>query len=224
MALARLLWRASITKACSLPGHALPCQRDRSRHRPFMTDLLVDVDHVSVRMAWTAALIALVMAALVVAERSVFAYNRWRRRRIEQTCGVIAQRALAGDPAALAALVSSPRRLRVPIAWLLINPLVRDRDPDRIARTRTIVDAMELAPAANRLLGSRRWWCRVLALRAVGLLQLRQHTAVVVAALDDPDIKVRAAALDAAALFALVVRLAAAWPCRYGAERVRDQL
>jgi HEAT repeat protein len=179
-----------------------------------VTPLPIDVGHASAQMVWTGAWLALAIASLIAAERSVFAYNRWKRQRIRQTYGPIAQRALGGDPAAVDVLVNSPRRVRVAVAWLLINPLVQDRDPDRIARTRVIVDSMGLAPVAMRLLRSRWWWRRVLALRAVGVLQLRQQTAEVVAALDDPDVKVRAAALDAiadvrdpASRFALIVRL-----------------
>jgi HEAT repeat protein len=58
------------------------------------------------------------------------------------------------------------------------------------------------------------WWRRALALRALGLLQARDHTAQIIAALDDTHPDVRAAALDAltdeqdpAALQAVVVRL-----------------
>jgi HEAT repeat protein len=76
------------------------------------------------------------------------------------------------------------------------------------------VHAMSLVPVANRFLRSRLWWRRALALRALGLLQIKTHTAAIVDALDDPSADVRAAALDAiadlrdmAALPALVVRL-----------------
>jgi len=97
---------------------------------------------------------------------------------------------------------------------LLIEPLIEDRDPERIARTRAIVEAMSGLHIADRYLRSRLWWRRALALRALGLLQARDHTAQLVAALDDSHPDVRAAALDAltdqhdpAALQAVVVRL-----------------
>jgi HEAT repeat protein len=123
-------------------------------------------------------------------------------------------RALAGDDAAVRALAGSPLRHRVNIASSLIAPLVDNRDPARIARSRDIVRALALTPVALRLLHSRSWWRRALAVRTVGLLQLANRTADVVAALDDPNAAVRAAAVDAiadlrepASLQALVVRL-----------------
>jgi HEAT repeat protein len=73
---------------------------------------------------------------------------------------------------------------------------------------------MSLIPVADRMLRSFWWWRRALALRALGLLQDRSHTAALVAALDDSHPEVRAAALDAladladpASLQALVVRM-----------------
>jgi HEAT repeat protein len=73
---------------------------------------------------------------------------------------------------------------------------------------------MSLVAEAERFLDSRLWWRRAIALRALGLLQSRDHTGRIVAALDDVNIDVRAAALDAladlprsASLPALVVRL-----------------
>ena len=58
------------------------------------------------------------------------------------------------------------------------------------------------------------WWRRALALRALGLIQARDHTAQLIAALDDAHPDVRAAALDAlmdlhdpATVPAIVVRL-----------------
>ena len=73
---------------------------------------------------------------------------------------------------------------------------------------------MSIIPIADRYLRSWLWWRRAVALRALGVLQLRDYTAAGVAALDDPHPDVRAAALDAltymqdvASLGALVVRL-----------------
>ena len=73
---------------------------------------------------------------------------------------------------------------------------------------------MSVFQLADRYLRSWMWWRRALALRALGLVQSRDHTAQLVAALDDSHPDVRAAALDAltdqhdpAALQAVVVRL-----------------
>ena len=124
------------------------------------------------------------------------------------------QRALAGDDAARAELLGSPARHRLALARLLIEPLIEDRDPERIARTRALAEAMSLFHRADRYLRSWMWWRRALALRALGLVQARDRTAQLVAALDDSHPDVRAAALDAladqrdpAALQAIVVRL-----------------
>jgi HEAT repeat protein len=154
------------------------------------------------------------MAAGVIVGRSVFAYNLIRRQRIERRYQPIAQRALAGDEEALHELVASPSRYRIDIAYLLILPLIGERDTDRITRTRAIIDAMSLIPIAERMLHSRRWSQRALALRALGLLQVKTHSPAIVAALDDGNAEVRAAALDAIAdlrdtdsLPAIVLRL-----------------
>ena len=111
-------------------------------------------------------------------------------------------------------LLASPARHRLALAWLLIEPLIEDRDPERIARTRAIAQAMSVFELADRYLRSWLWWRRALALRALGLIQARDHTAQLVAALDDSHPDVRAAALDGladmhdpAALPAIVVRL-----------------
>jgi HEAT repeat protein len=100
------------------------------------------------------------------------------------------------------------------IARLLIVPLIADRDPRQIAVTREIVRSLSLERVADRLLTSSFWWRRAVALRAVGLLQARNRTATLVAALEDPKAAVRDAALDGladmqdpAALPAIVVHL-----------------
>jgi len=164
--------------------------------------------------AWFAATLALLSLTAVVIERASFAYEGTRRRRAERRYAALVQRALDGDDAARRALVASPGRHHVAIATLLITPLIDDRDPRRIARTRTLLRDMSLIPYAERLLRSHRWWRRALGLRALGLVQVKDHTAAMVGALDDADPDVRAAALDAladlqdpASLDAIVVRV-----------------
>jgi hypothetical protein len=165
-------------------------------------------------IAWGAATLAVLTTAAVLVERTAFGLGVLRRRRLEARYVPLVRRALAGDTDAEAALVSSPRRFRLDIASLLIAPLVDDRDPARIARTRHIVTAMDLLADAQLMVRSRRWWRRAVALRALGLIEARESAAWIVAALDDPHADVRAAALDALAdlrdpltLDALVVRL-----------------
>jgi len=164
------------------------------------------------------ATVSMVMAALsltvVIAERSSVALWLFRRRRSERRYLPIIRRALEGDDAACHTLAACPTRHRLLVAELMIRPLIHDHDPDRIARTRTIVRAMSLVDDADRYLQSWLWWRRALALRALGLTQIRERTASIVAALDDPNPDVRGAALDAladlkdpASLQAVVVRL-----------------
>jgi len=165
-------------------------------------------------VAWFALFVALSATGAVVAERAMFGLREVRRRRFEARYTPLVRRALAGDVEAEGALVNCPRRLRVAVATLLIAPLVDDRDPIRIARTRQIAQAMDLVEGVTQWAGSRRWWRRAVGLRAIGLLQAKERTAWVVAALDDANTDVRAAALDAladlrdpASLDAVVVRL-----------------
>jgi HEAT repeat protein len=165
-------------------------------------------------VASLAAVFALSMLGVVVIERVVFACEEMWRSRIKRRYLPVAQRALEGDANATCTLVASPTRHRVAIATFLITALIDDRDPQRIAKTRSLVQHMSLIPYAERLVRSRRWWRRALGLRALGLMQDKEHTPVIVAALDDPDPDVRAAALDAladlqdpASLAAIVVRL-----------------
>ena len=179
-----------------------------------MTDLQFQADPYAFAMVWTATFLALLMAVVVLVERGLFAGSVLRKRRLEHLYGETAARALGGDDDAMRTLASTPRRHRWAIAETLVLPLINDRAPERIARTREIVYAMGLAPLATSLLESRWWWLRALALRATGLLQLADRTAAVIAALDDVHPEVRAAALDAiadlrdpASLQALVVRL-----------------
>jgi HEAT repeat protein len=150
----------------------------------------------------------------VVVERLVFAIGDARRRAFEAKYVPLVAQALGGDLGARRMLVACPRRDRVAVAELLIAPLVHDRAPARIAAARAILFGMAMEPYADVLLRSRLWWRRALAMRAVGLLQLRTHTAALVAGLDDWRSGVRAAALDGladmrdpASLPAIVVRL-----------------
>jgi HEAT repeats len=179
-----------------------------------MSGVLFEAEYVASVLMWTSIALALIMVAAVVGERAAIALLQLRYRRIERRYGPLLGRALIGEDAAMRELVASPARHRLDIARLLIEPLIDDRNPDRILRTRAIVDALSLIPRADRYLRSRWWWRRALALRALGLVQVTGHTAAIVAALDDPHPDVRAAALDAltdmrdpASLPAIVVRL-----------------
>ena len=92
-------------------------------------------------------------ALLAIAVGAVGANDdRRRRRRAGRVRGALgtprihsdrysplARRALAGDEAARAAPGQSRRGTGSPSRWLLIEPLIDDRDPARIARTRAIV-------------------------------------------------------------------------------------
>ena len=175
---------------------------------------LLDFHRFAIQMAWLGAGLALLNAAAVVAERAGFALNEMRRQRIDRRYAAIARRALNGDQIAVQDLAHRPERHRIAIALMLISPLQDDRDPQRVARTRTVIQAMSLAAVAAPWLQSYWWWRRALAVRIVGLLQITAHTAKIVAALDDDNAEVRAAALDSIAdlrdsraLMAIVVRL-----------------
>ena len=155
-----------------------------------------------------------VMLAAVVVERVGYAIQLFRERRLEKRYLPVVRRAVAGDEAARGRLAASPSWHRLPIARLLLIPLIDDRDPARIAGTRETVKAMSLLETVRRYLRSNFWWRRAVALRAVGVMQDKEHTSWVVAALDDPNPFVRGAALDAltdlqdpASLPATVVRL-----------------
>ena len=179
-----------------------------------MADLFLDADRFAALMVWVSGFCAIGTTLAVIVERSIVAGHRMLRERIERRYEPIMRRALEGDEQAVTQLAASPSRYRPLLAALLIVPLIHDRDPKRIERTRDVARAMSLIPLADRFLESFWWWRRALALRALGLVQVRSHTAAIVAALDDPHPEVRAAALDAladlrdpAALPALVVRL-----------------
>ena len=157
---------------------------------------------------------ALTMAVAVAMERAFMAHLARRARYVEDRYRRLVSRALAGDDAARDALAKAPSRYRVDIASMLIVPLIEDRDPQRIARTRAVVEVMSIVPLADRYLRSWWWWRRAIALRALGLIQMADRTPQIVAALDDGNADVRAAALDSLrdlhnreALQAIVVRL-----------------
>jgi len=179
-----------------------------------MTDLLLWFDGLAIRVEATGSWAVLVIGGLVIAQRAGRAVHEQWERRLARRYQPLLQRALRGDHVAVAELSESPRRHRIPLAWLLVTPLIDDRDPVRISRSRAIFEALALMPVADRFLRSQRWWRRALGLRAMGLLQDRAHAAAIVAALDDPHGEVRAAALDAIAdlgdpgcLPALIVRV-----------------
>jgi len=164
-----------------------------------MIDLLLAFERLAILMVWVGACLAVSMLSAVVAGRVGHAWREKQRRGFERHYGPLIARALEGDMDARQALRQSPTRHLVKIATLLITPLIDDRDPGRIAATREIVREMSLLPIADRFVGSRRWWRRALALRALGLIQQRDHLDVVIAALDDDHTDVRGAALDALA-------------------------
>ena len=161
-----------------------------------MTRLFLELDRLAPLMVWSAVAFAVVMVAAVVLERAAFGWRQTRSRYLAQRYGPLVQRALDGDEVARRQLLASPARHRIAIAWLLIAPLIEDRDPARIAATRAIAQAMSVLPLADRYLRSRLWWRRALALRALGLIQARDYTDLLVDALDDSQPDVRAAALD----------------------------
>jgi len=178
-----------------------------------MNDWLLAFERYTLWMVWIAVGLAVSMTCAVAVGRIVFAWHEAQRRRAERHYEPLVRRAVDGDKNALHALVRSPSRYRLPIARLLIIPLVNDRDPARVAATRAIVRAMSVIPIADRYLRSLWWWRRAVALHVLGLIQVRDHTARIVAALDDANADVRGAALDAladlqdpASLPAIVVR------------------
>jgi HEAT repeat protein len=179
-----------------------------------LSDINFAFPRLAALMIWLAIVLVTSTAGAVVAERALFFVGEARRRRFEARYVPLVRAALADDLGAQRDLVASPRRDRLGIATLLIAPLIDNRDPLRIARVREFIASIQLAGYANRLVASRLWWRRALGLRALGLLQAVDRTPLVVAALDDRNVDVRAAALDALAdlrdpssLPAIVVRL-----------------
>jgi len=179
-----------------------------------MTELLGAFARLAPIMVWAALATAVTMAAAVVLERAEFGVQQALDHRLLQRYRPLVHRALEGDDTARDELLHAPARHRITIAWLVIEPLIADRDPARIANARAVVQAMSLFHIADRYLGSRLWWRRARALRALGLIQATDYTPQLVAALDDPHPDVRAAALDGLtdmhdlrALEAIVVRV-----------------
>ena len=179
-----------------------------------MSGLLLEFARLAPVLVWIGGVTALAMLAAVVIERAAFGLQQARSRRLAQRYDPLVQRALQGDETARAELVAGPARHRLAIAWLLIEPLIEDRDPERIARTRAIAEVLAVFELADRYLRSWLWWRRALALRALGLAQARDHTTQLIAALDDSHPDVRAAALDGladmhdlTALRAIIVRV-----------------
>jgi HEAT repeat protein len=179
-----------------------------------VTELLGAVARLAPIMVWAAVATAVTMAAAVVLERAEFGVQQALDRRLQQRYRPLVQRALEGDDTARDELRHAPTKHRIAIAWLVIEPLIADRDPAHIVKARAVVQAMSLFPIADRYLRSRLWWRRAHALRALGLIQATDHTPQLVAALDDPNPDVRAAALDGltdmhdlTALKAIVVRV-----------------
>lgn len=164
-----------------------------------MNEWLGIFERTVVFLFWTSLALALVMFGTVVIERLTYGIVGLRDARLRSRYVPLIKAALAGDEQARLALVSSPSSHHRALAWLLILPLIDNREPEHITKTRHLADALSLAPMADRLLHSRWWWRRARALRALGLLQYSDYTAVIVAALDDPNPDVRAAALDALA-------------------------
>jgi HEAT repeat protein len=176
-----------------------------------MTDLLLQFVPL---MLWTSVLCALTMAIAVGAERAAFGLQQALSRRLARRYAPLIQRALEGDDTARRELAASPSRHRLAIARLLITPLIEDRDPGHIEQAREIARMISGFRFADRYLRSRLWWRRALALRALGLIQERDRTPELIAALDDAHPDVRAAALDGltdlrdpATVPAIVVRL-----------------
>lgn len=173
-----------------------------------------DLDRAEALMLWGAIVVVLVMATAVLVERVGYLLSQLRQERLEAHYLPLIRRALRGDEEARRSIAASPARHRLTIAALLLVPLIEDRDPARIAATREITATISLSPVIDRYLNSQRWWRRMVALHALGVMQARERTAAIVAALDDPNEQVRAAALDAltdlrdpASLTAIVVRL-----------------
>src|SRR5437762_2979240 len=179
-----------------------------------MIGILTDLEQAALWAVWAGVGLAGVMAIAVIIQRLALSADEARLRHLKQHYGPLIDRALAGDAGALDALVLSPRRYRLALARMLLVPLVDDRRPDRIAATRAIVRAMSLIAVADRWVRSRWWWRRSVALQALGLIQFKDRTGQIVAALDDANVDVQNAALDAladvhdpATLPAIVVRL-----------------
>jgi HEAT repeats len=179
-----------------------------------MTAVLDAFTRLSFQLLQATIVAGTVLLIVILVERTTLGFLEFRRRHMERRYQPVVRRALAGDPEARQALLASPSRHQLAIARILILPLVGDRNPSRVAETRAILRAMSFIPTVIRYLRSRWSWRRALALQVLGVLQIREHSAAIVSALDDPDPIIRSAALDAltdlqdpATLPAIVVRL-----------------
>jgi HEAT repeat protein len=164
-----------------------------------MIDFLTHLERDALWAVWTGVGLTAVMAIAVIIQRLALSADEARLRYLKHRYAPLIDRALAGDASALDALVHSPPRYRLALARMLLVPLVDDHHPARIAATRTIVRAMSLIAVADRWLRSRWWWRRSVALQALGLIQFKDRTGQIVAALDDTNGDVQNAALDALA-------------------------
>ena len=150
-------------------------------------------------MVWAAVVTALTMAAAVVVERAAFGVQQALDRRLAQRYRPLVQRALAGDDAARDELLRQlPRDIGSRSRWLVIEPLIEDRDPERIvedARDRGGDVAVPPSPTATcgaGCGGGARSRCA-----RSGSCRPGTTPPQLVAALDDAHPDVRAAALDA---------------------------
>jgi hypothetical protein len=158
---------------------------------------MIDAARFATVILWTSIGLASVMIVAVVVERTVVGALNARQRRLERRYRPLIDAALARNEAAFGKLASIRPYHRIVVARLLLEPLIVDRQPARIAGTRAIAEAMALIPVADRYLRSPWWWRRSVALRVFGAMQFRDRISAMVAALDDPRSEVRAAALDA---------------------------
>jgi HEAT repeat protein len=163
---------------------------------------------------WGSIGVAVAMLLAVIIERATVGISQLRWAHLERRYMPLLRRALAGDDDTIDRLAESPAQHRLTIGYLLIGPLIEDRDPVRIEATRRVARGIFVVSLAEGYLRSWRWWRRALGLRGLGLIRDRDHTGAIVGALDDPHPDVRAAALDAltdlrdpAALPAILVRL-----------------
>jgi HEAT repeat protein len=164
-----------------------------------MNDWVFGVERVLIWLLWVGIALASAMSLIVMVVRVAMTAFKARLRRLERRYRSVINRALRGDGEAIRLLVRSPARDQLHLARLIINPLIEDRDPERIAATREIAQAMSLVPLGDQYMGSRWWWRRAVALRGLGLIQFKERSSQIVAALDDESEEVRNAALDALA-------------------------
>jgi hypothetical protein len=107
-----------------------------------MSDVMVTADRLASLILWASAALALATLVIVVLERAAFGLAGSARLRFQHHYRPLIQRALAGDDDARRQLVDSPARHRVALARLLIEPLIADRNPERIVETRAVAEAI----------------------------------------------------------------------------------